>query len=137
MQILQLVHAQSNRVIGERIVCANTPRMRLIGLLGKSKLPEGEGVWLQPSSGVHTFGMRFAIDVLGLNQELRVVRLWPRLRPQRITAVDFKVRSAVELAPGTIEEHGIQLGDQLRFASHPQQPAQVDARRPNLPSYWL
>lgn len=115
MQILCLIHEKSGSIIGDQIVCANTPLLRLVGLLGKKKLPVGAGVWLQPSSGVHTFGMRFAIDVLGLDAELRVVRLWANLPPQRITSVDFRVKSVVELAQGTIEAHRIVIHDQVKL----------------------
>ena len=103
MHTLRLLHESDGRLIGNRILCAHTPLLRLAGLLGTKELLEGEGVWLQPSSGVHTIGMRFAIDVLGLDEQLRVVKLWANLRPQRITSVDFRVKSVVELASGSIQ----------------------------------
>jgi uncharacterized protein len=59
-------------VIGTRIAVADTGLARLIGLLGRKKLEQGSGLWIQPSSGVHTFGMRFPIDVVALDRKLRV-----------------------------------------------------------------
>ena len=65
----------------------------MVGLLGKRGLNAGEGLWIKPSSGVHTLGMMFGIDVIGLDKELRVVKLWPRLVPFRVTSVSLKIRS--------------------------------------------
>ncbi len=69
-----------------------------------------------PSSGVHTLGMMFSIDVIGLDKELRVVKLWPRLVPFRVTSVSLKVRSVVELEAGRIEACQVQLGDLLQIS---------------------
>ena len=136
MQTLRLVHEQSGKTIGSQIICADTPLLRLAGLLGKKELSEGAGVWLQPSSGVHTFGMRFAIDVLGLDEQLRVVRLWANLPPQRITSVDFRVRSVVELVHGAIEAHGIQLQDRLTLLPNSCESPQSDVKRV-VPPRWF
>lgn len=113
MQNFRLTHDKTGRIIGNDIISANTPLLRLVGLLGKKELPAGAGVWLQPSRGVHTFGMRFAIDVLGLDAHLRVVRLWPNLAPHKMTAIDLRVTSVVELARGTIDAHQILVDDQV------------------------
>ena len=119
MQIFHLIHEKDGRIIGDRIVSANTRISRLVGLLGQRMLPIGAGIWLQPCSGVHTFCMRFAIDVLGLDAQLRVVRFWANLPPQRLTALDFRVKSVVELAQGTIDAHQILVGDQVQLLRDP------------------
>ena len=100
-------------LIGRKIALADTCISRFVGLLGKSHLESGCGVLLQPSSGVHTVGMRFPIDVVGLDSEFRVLRLWPDLAPFRITSVSFKVRSVLELAAGEIAASNLKVGDQL------------------------
>jgi uncharacterized membrane protein (UPF0127 family) len=103
---------QSN-VIGTHIEVADTSLSRVIGLLGKSGIDAGAGMLINPSSGVHTIGMRFPIDVVGLDDELRVVRLWPRLVPYRLTAISLKVRTVLELAAGEIAATHLSLGDHL------------------------
>jgi uncharacterized membrane protein (UPF0127 family) len=75
----------------------------------------GGGLWIKPSSGVHTFFMRFAIDVIGLDKNLRVIKLWPDLVPWRVTSVSLQLRSVIELSAGHIAECGVQLGDVLRI----------------------
>lgn len=102
--------------IGDRIVVADTGVTRMVGLLRQTGLDAGTGLWITPSSGVHTIGMRFTIDVIGLDKSMTVTRLWKRLVPQRITAVSLKVRSVIELPAGRIEECGVQLGDKLQIS---------------------
>lgn len=67
--------------IGSDIGLADTFLTRLCGLLGKNGLEPGSGILIRPSSGVHTIGMRFAIDVVGLDKNLRVLKVWRRLPP--------------------------------------------------------
>jgi uncharacterized membrane protein (UPF0127 family) len=84
--------------VGARIGLADTSMTRLFGLLGKRGLEAGSGILIRPSNGVHTFFMQFPIDVVGVDRDLRVVKLWPRLVPWRVTSVSRKVQSVIELA---------------------------------------
>jgi uncharacterized membrane protein (UPF0127 family) len=113
MQTVTITSRDTSIAIGHRIECADTSITRLIGLLGKRTLCAGEGLWIKPSSGVHTFGMRFAIDVVGLDRDMRVVKLWSRVKPQRITCISTRVRSVLELAAGEIEARSLQIGTLL------------------------
>lgn len=115
MQVLQVTNQTRNTIVGDRVTVADTSLSRMIGLLGRSGLEEGEGLWIRPSSGVHTIGMRFPIDVIGLDTDRRVIKLWKHLRPYRITSVSTALRSVVELPLGRIAECQVQLGDLLRF----------------------
>ena len=100
--------------IGTRIAVADTGLNRLIGLLGRKGLEPDAGLWIRPSSGVHTFGMRFPIDVIGLDRKLRVCAVWPKLRPWRISGVSWRIHSVLELPTGSIDRANIQRGDQLQ-----------------------
>jgi len=101
-------------IIGDRIQIADTSLSRMVGLLGKRGVGAGGGLWIKPSSGVHTFFMRFPIDVIGLDKNMRVIRLWRNLVPFRITSVSLQLGSVIELSSGRIAECGVQLGDVLR-----------------------
>jgi uncharacterized protein len=85
---------------------------RARGLLGRRELPRGEALLIQPTSSVHTIGMRFAIDVAYLSRELTVLEIAHRLRPWRIS-VARRANSALELAAGECERLGIEVGDRL------------------------
>lgn len=102
-------------VIGDRIRIADTSLTRLFGLLSRSGLDAGEGLWIQPSSGVHTFFMRFPIDVVGLDRNRKVVKLWQNLVPYRVTSIQTKIRTVIELPPGHIAKTRTELGDNLSF----------------------
>ena len=99
--------------LGERVEVAETGFNRMRGLLGRRSLGKGEGLWIRPSSGVHTIGMAFAIDVIGLDRSMKVIKLWSNLRPQRITALHWRMSSVLELPAGAIAESGVQLGDRI------------------------
>ena len=102
--------------IGSDIGIADTFLTRLFGLLGKTGLEPGSGILIRPSSGVHTIGMKFPIDVVGLDRGLRVLKVWRRLPAWRVTNVSFRIHSMLELAPGEIDHCRIEAGDQLAIA---------------------
>lgn len=101
--------------VGSSIELADTSLKRMFGLLGKSGVDAGGGLWIKPSSGVHTVGMSFSIDVIGLDRDLRVIKLWRCLPPLRVTSVSLKLRSVLELPCGTIAQAQVQIGDQFEI----------------------
>jgi len=101
--------------VGTRITIADTSLKRLIGLVGKRRLNSGCGLLIRPSSGVHTFGMLFSIDVVALSRDLRVLKLWHRVAPFRMTSVNLKIHSMLELPVGQVSHCQMQVGDQLEF----------------------
>lgn len=103
------------RVLCPRCTIAKDPWTRMRGLLGRSGLDDGEGILLRPASSVHTFFMRFPIDVVFLDRDLSVLRVVPRLRPWRAV---WKHGAAVvlELAAGECQARGVGVGDRLDWA---------------------
>ena len=72
------------------------------------------GLWIAPCEAVHTFGMKFPIDVVFLDRHNRVNGLRVSLRPRRI-AVCLSAHSVLELPEGAIGRTCIELGDHLEF----------------------
>ena len=103
-------------MVGTRIKIADTSLTRLIGLVGKRRLDAGCGLLIKPSSGIHTFGMRFAIDVVALSRNLQVLKLWHGLAPFRMTSIQLKTHCILELPAGQIRNCRIEIGDQLEFS---------------------
>jgi uncharacterized protein len=116
MKLLTLSIPAKSVTIGTRIGLADSSLTRLFGLLGRRSLEPGAGLLIQPSSGVHTFFMMFSIDVVALDRELRVLHVWRRLAPFRVTPISLKTWSSLELAPGEIDHCGIEPGDRLAVA---------------------
>jgi len=93
---------------------------RLLGLMGRSRLDPEEGLWLVPCNSVHMFFMRTRLDIAYLDRQLRVVRCDPEMREWKVKLLPVRhARSALELAPGTLQRHGISEGTQLKIAAEP------------------
>src|SRR4051794_41265626 len=90
------------------------------GLLGRGSLPSGEGILLKPASSVHMAFMRFAIDAVFLDRDMRVVKIASDLRPWRMAAARG-AKSVLEIAAGEAARRGLSEGDRLigGFASFP------------------
>jgi uncharacterized membrane protein (UPF0127 family) len=116
VQYLTVTIPKKAVTVGSRIGLADTFVTRLFGLLGKSSIDDGSGLLIRPSSGVHTMWMRFAIDVIALDKDMRVLRTWERLRPWRLTPVSLRTHCVLELAPGQIHHLNIEPGDQLALS---------------------
>ncbi len=89
------------------------------GLLGRrsSDFPQGRGLWISPSQGVHTIGMAFPIDVVYLDSAGRVLKLYHSLAPFRIAALILRTRSVLELPPDTLAQTRTEVGDVLEIRS--------------------
>lgn len=99
--------------LGTEISQADTAMTRLFGLLGKRKLDSGNGLLIVPSSGVHTFGMLFPIDIIALDREMRVRGVWEKVGAFRLAGLGWKTHSVLELPAGTIRESRTEVKDQL------------------------
>jgi len=111
-----IVNQSKDAMVGTEIRVATTAWSRLVGLLGESGLEPGGGLLIVPSSGVHTWGMLFPIDVVALDHRMRVLGTWERVGGFRIAAVGWKTRSVLELPVGTIRRSRIEVSDQLAIA---------------------
>jgi uncharacterized membrane protein (UPF0127 family) len=119
MRVVQVTNQTRGIVIGNHVEVAETSWTRMVGLLGRAGVDAGAGLWIKPSSGVHTIGMKFPIDVIGLDRDRNVIKLWQNLVPGRITSISTRLRSVVELSAGRIAECQVQLGDKLDIQEPP------------------
>ncbi len=108
-----LVNESKGTVLADRIIRAGSFGRRLWGLLGRSHMPAGTAMLLVPCRQVHTFFMRFAIDVLFIDEQYRVLHMLPCMQPYRISPYLRGARAAVELATGTIAGTGTEVNDRL------------------------
>jgi uncharacterized protein len=111
--------ARDDHVVCERCKVAETPFTRLAGLLGRRELPVGEGLLLRPAPSIHTFFMRFAIDVVYLDYDFTVLGATPNVKPWRF-AGRYGTRAILELPAGEWERQGIQPGERLRLVGEPE-----------------
>jgi hypothetical protein len=116
---VEVANLTRGTVLGSEIRLADTALSRMIGLLRNSELHPGCGLLIAPSSGVHTFGMRFPIDIVALDRHFRVRGVWENVGPFRIAAVGLKTHQVLELPVGAIRESHTQVNDQL-VLHHPE-----------------
>src|SRR3954447_13650758 len=90
-------------IVADRIDVADTRATRAVGLLARSGLEPGEGLWIVPSRGVHTWGMRFTIDVVALDEAGTVIDCVSNLRPWRMRLPRKGTAGVLELPAGTLE----------------------------------
>lgn len=93
---------------------ANTSEKRRTGLLKHTSLPPGQGLWIVPCEGVHTFAMKFPIDVVFLNKQRQIVKMRPDMKKSRISFC-LRAHSVLELPAGTLGQTGTSVGDQLQL----------------------
>jgi uncharacterized membrane protein (UPF0127 family) len=98
--------------VAGRVRAARTFRERVVGLLATPRLGAGEGLWISPCQAIHTFGMRYPIDIAFLDAE-GVVRHQATVKPWRLSAWVRKTVGVLELAEGELAKSGTQAGDKL------------------------
>jgi uncharacterized membrane protein (UPF0127 family) len=116
---MKIINLSNNAVLADRASAADTFCRRLVGLLNRNSLEKGEALILKPCSSIHTFFMRFSIDVLFLDKNSKVIGLFSVLRPFRITPVYFGAYLAIELAAGTLQLTQTKLGDSVKIETAP------------------
>ena len=103
-------------VVADRIAVADTHATRAVGLLSREGLEPGEGLWIVPSRGVHTFWMRFAIDVIALDDRGVIIDRVADMRPWRIRLPRRGTAGVLELRAGTLDESGTRVGHRIELA---------------------
>lgn len=100
----------TGRCIARNVHMACSFQSRCLGLLRHSTLPKDEGLLLVPGGSIHTLGMRFPIDVVFLNRQMRILDLAEQVRPWRIRVAPRDTRRVLELAAGQIAANRLARG---------------------------
>ena len=112
---MEVRNARNGRLLGERVLRTRGGREAAKGLLGRGGLEPGEGLWILGTMGVHSFGMRFPIDVAYLDGDLRIVHVIENMRPGRIGRLSLRTETVLELPAGTLAATETRQGDQLEI----------------------
>lgn len=103
--------------IADKLEVAGSGPKRSKGLLGRKGLGEGEGLWIIPCEAVHTFFMRFPIDLIYLDRKHRVKKVRDSVPAWRISGC-LSAHSVLELPAGTIRNTRTECGDILELVEH-------------------
>lgn len=116
---LVAVNVTKGTIVAGRVMWAGTGEARRRGLLGRTELPAEEGLYIVPCEWVHTFRMRFAIDIAFLDRDGRVLTVHHSLKPNRLSRLVWRADGVLELAAGRLSETRTEVGDiiELREAA--------------------
>jgi uncharacterized protein len=112
---LKISNVTRQTVLAHCAEVASHGAARRKGLLGRSGLALGEGLWIAPCEAVHTFFMKFPIDLVYLDRDKRVEKVRANVRPWRMS-VCLSAHSILELPVGTVHETQTAPGDKLQFS---------------------
>jgi uncharacterized membrane protein (UPF0127 family) len=113
---LALTNDRTNHVLARTLLTAFDSESRRRGLLKFDSLPDGSCLIIAPSNAIHTFFMRFSIDVAFVSKSGRVLKVRSNLRPCRIAAA-FRGFAVIELPSGALARAGTEPGDTLRLTT--------------------
>jgi uncharacterized membrane protein (UPF0127 family) len=106
-------NATRGTVVADRVVVAESILTRLRGLLGTHALPPRHGLLLRPCRQVHSFFMRYALDLLFLDAHNRVLRSFSDFAPNRVSPLVRGAAAVLELPAGALADIEVGPGDQL------------------------
>jgi uncharacterized membrane protein (UPF0127 family) len=103
---------EDGRVVCERCLVADNALTRMRGLLGRTGLEFGEGLLIRPAGSIHTFFMRFPIDVVFVSRAGEVLKVARSVPPWRTSAAR-SAKVVIELGAGEADRNGISVGTRL------------------------
>jgi uncharacterized protein len=113
--MVRIINETRSATLAEEATVASSYWSRLRGLMGRAELPPGNALIIDPNNSVHTFWMRFAIDVVFVDRDGVVVGLREAMPPNRPFAGARRARRTIELPAGVIKATGTRPGDRLIF----------------------
>lgn len=117
MSAKRMVNLSTGRVLAERLEVAKGAVSRLVGLLARRRFEDDEGLVIPRCGAIHTWFMRFPIDVVFLRGG-RVIRVVEALPPWRLIAA-LRSDAVVELPAGTMARNRVAVGDVLKIEESP------------------
>lgn len=114
---IQILKRASQKPPFETVYEARGTLARLRGLLFESQIPDGHALWISNCNSVHTFGMTYPIYVAFLNRDLRIIKLFEGLKPNRISPVVWGAKSVLEFIRPKSGVLPIQEGEELYVVS--------------------
>jgi uncharacterized membrane protein (UPF0127 family) len=101
-----------NKILIDDLKIAETFWARTKGLLGRESLPENEALWILRCNSIHTYFMKFPIDVVFVDKKMVVVDIGT-VKPGKLVLPVWRARSVIEFKAGFVEKNKINKGDVL------------------------
>jgi uncharacterized membrane protein (UPF0127 family) len=109
----KLMNRSKNVELASDVKIASSFFSRAKGLLGARTLPEGNALWIHHCNSIHTWFMRFPIDVVFVDDRMIVRKVCEHVGPWRMTMPSNKLKSVFEMPAGTVSRRPVEIGDEL------------------------
>ena len=110
---MKCVNLKTGKLLADNLEMKDSFLGRLIGLMGKKNLKKGQGIILKPCSQIHTCFMRFAIDVVFISKDFKVLKVIKKIKPWHFSPIVLKSIYTLEVAAGEIQD--LSEGDEVKF----------------------
>jgi uncharacterized membrane protein (UPF0127 family) len=110
-----VVNITKGTILASFAKLATTYGERRQGLLGRSSLEEGEGLIIRPCKGVHSFGMKFPIDVAYVSRDGEILHIISPLHPNRLGPLMLSAAWVLEIPQGVLERTETVFGDTIEI----------------------
>lgn len=107
---MALVNETTGLLVAASVKRATTFWQRLKGLMFTKTLPEGSALYLSPCRSIHTYFMKYPIDVVYLSENHEVLAFEHQLHPNKLGQMQKGTKIVLELPVGTIEASGTKVG---------------------------
>jgi len=114
---MNIYNSSQNNLIADSVKVAENFFTRSIGLLSRKSISNNEALIIKPCGSIHTFFMRFDIDVLFVNKKNEIIALYENVKPFRILPIHLTSSYVIELAAGSISDKNISKGDLISIKS--------------------
>lgn len=113
---MKVYNSTQNNLIADDVKVAKNFFTRTFGLIPKNALKSGEGLVIKPCCSIHTFFMKFTIDVIFVNKKNEVIALYENVKPWRILPIHFSSHYVIELSAGEITSKCLKKGDLITIS---------------------
>lgn len=117
---MQLINLDTDTILAERVRIASTFLFRLKGLIGRKKLQEGECLIIMPCSSIHTFFMKFPIDVIFLDEDWKIIKIVQYVKPWKPALTVKGANAVIEFPAKYLEkcDPNIEVGNKLKLQDY-------------------
>lgn len=110
---MKCINVKTGKIIADKLEMNDTYFSRLIGLLGRKGLENGQGIVLKPCNSIHTCFMRFSIDAVFISKDFKVLKIVKNMKAWKFSPIVLKSLYTLEVAAGTIQD--LDVGDEIKF----------------------
>jgi uncharacterized membrane protein (UPF0127 family) len=110
---LTMKNKRTSKIVSPHVQEAKYLPQRMKGLMGHKGLPRGHALWIPKCNWIHTMFVRTPLDVVYLDDSLKVVDVQLNLRPWRLPLPRWRARSVLEFQAGSLTDQDLKIGDEL------------------------